>query len=201
MKILINISNLLLGRALQEMLEREPEAYQALFVADVRQCNGFRPDFLIVDSCTIRACLPFPDPETKIMLLDFCLSDQEMIALLLTCKIDGIVATTADLPLFKKALDRVMAGQIWIDNNKIKAIVRQGEHARNVNQHESFSKKERDIIMLVSQGLTNKAIADNLHISEQTVKTHLGRIFRKTSISRRAQLVPLAMKLRVQNSA
>jgi len=134
------------------------------------------------------------------MLLDFCLSEQEMIALLLSCKIDGIVATTADLPLFKKALERVMAGQIWIDNNKIKAIVRQGGHTRNINQDESFSKKERDIIMLVSQGLTNKAIADNLHISEQTVKTHLGRIFRKTSISRRAQLVPLAMKLRVQNS-
>lgn len=200
MKILINLSNLLLGRALQEMLEREPEAYQARFVADIGQCNGFRPDFLIVDSCTIRGSVPFHDPDTKIMLLDFCLSEQEMIALLLSCRIDGIVATTADLPLFKKALDRVMAGQIWIDNNKIKAIVRQGEHTKNVIQDESFSKKERDIIMLVSQGLTNKAIADNLHISEQTVKTHLGRIFRKTGISRRAQLVPLAMKLRVKGS-
>ena len=200
MKILINLSSVLLGKALQELLEREPEGYQVLTVSDDLQCSKFQPDFIIVDSCTIRNGKPFQKPETKIVLLDYCLGDQEMTTLLLSYKIDGVISITSDLPLFKKALDVVMAGQIWIDNNRIKAIVRQGEQAKPNNQDESFSKKEREIIILVSQGLTNRAIGDNLHISEQTVKTHLSRIFRKTNISRRSQLVPFAMKLRVPNS-
>lgn len=201
MKILINLVSILLGRALQELLEREPEGYQALAVSDVRQCGGFTPDFVVVDSCTIRNSIPFLAPDAKIVLMDFCLSDQEMTSLLLSCKIDGVLATTSDLPLFKKALDVVMAGQIWIDNYRIKAIMRQGDLAKATVPTESFSKKEREIIILVSQGLTNRAIADNLHISEQTVKTHLSRIFRKINISRRSQLVPFAMKLRVQDTA
>ncbi len=200
MKLLINLGSVLLGRALQELLEREPEGYQVLSVSDVRQCDGFKPDFIVVDSSTIRRSVPYLEPDTKIVLLDFCLSDQEMTSLLLSCKIDGVLATTSDLPLFKKALEVVMAGQIWIDNNRIKAIVRQGELAKTAVPDESYSKKEREIIMLVSQGLTNRAIAENQHISEQTVKTHLSRIFRKSRISRRSQLVPIAMKLRLQDS-
>ena len=198
MKILIHLTSTLLGRALQELLEREPEGYQALAVSDVRKFDGFRPDFIVVDRCTVHGSLQIQEPDTKIVLLDFCLSDEEITSLLLSCKIDCVLAATSDLPLFKKALNKVMAGQIWIDNNRIKAIVRQGEHAKTSAQDVSFSKKEREIIIHVSQGLTNKAIADKIHISEQTVKTHLSRIFRKTNISRRSQLVPYAMNLRVQ---
>lgn len=200
MKILINLGSILLGRALKELLEREPEGYQVLAVSDFKKCDGFRPDYFVVDICTIRSCAAFLETDTKIMLLDSCLSEQETTALLLSCRIDGILATNTDLQLFKKALDMIMAGQLWIDNSKVKAVFRQGEFVKSAVQDESFSKKEREIIMLVSQGLTNKVVAENLHISEQTVKTHLGRIFRKTHISRRSQLVPLAMKLRVGES-
>lgn len=200
MKILINLGSILLGRALKELLEREPEGYQILAVSDFKEPVGFRPDFFVVDICTIRSCVPFLEADTKIVLLDSCLSEQETTALLLSCRIDGILAINSDLQLFKKALDIIMAGQLWIDNSKVKAVFRQGEFVKTAAHDESFSKKEREIIMLVSQGFTNKAIAENLHISEQTVKTHLGRIFRKTHISRRSQLVPLAMKLRVGDS-
>jgi len=50
-------------------------------------------------------------------------------------------------------------------------------------------------VLLVSKGLTNKEIASISCISEQTVKTHVSRIFRKLNVSRRSQLVPLAMHL------
>ncbi len=197
MKILINLKSVLLGRALQELLEREPEAYLARAVSDISQADGFHPDFIVVDSCTIRNCVPFHDPDTKIVLLDSCLSDQDITSMLLSYKIDGVLSASTDLALFKKALEVVMSGQIWIDNNRVKSIVRNGNAGKSMVHDRSFSKKEREIIMLVSQGFTNRGIGENLHISEQTVKTHLSRIFRKTRISRRSQLVPLAMNLRV----
>lgn len=199
MKLLIHLTSTLLGKALQELLEQQPEGYHALAVSDLRKHNGFEPDFIVVDRYTIHNCELLKKPDTKIVLLDFCLSDDEMTSLLLSWKIDCVLATTSDLPLFKKALDKVMAGQIWIDNNRIKAIVRQGELAKAAHNDIAFSKKEREIIMLISQGFTNKAIAENLHISEQTVKTHLSRLFRKTRITRRSQLVPFALNLRVQH--
>jgi DNA-binding CsgD family transcriptional regulator len=65
--------------------------------------------------------------------------------------------------------------------------------ARN-QRHETISKKEREIIVLISQGLRNREIAEKLSISEQTVKAHLSRIFRKTNVTSRSQLVPLALK-------
>jgi len=201
MKILINLKSVLLGRALQELLEREPEAYLARAVSDISQAGGFQPDFIVVDSCTIRDCVPFNDPDTKIVLLDSCLCDQDITSLLLSFKIDGVLSATTDLPLFKKALEVVMSGQIWIDNNRIKSIVRNGDAGKPATLDQSFSKREREIIVCVSQGLTNRNIAEKVHISEQTVKTHLSRIFRKARISRRSQLVPLAMKLRVPDYA
>ena len=49
--------------------------------------------------------------------------------------------------------------------------------------------------MSIAQGLTNKEIASQLFISEQTVKTHVNSIFKKLNVTRRTQLVPLGMKL------
>ncbi|MDE3136091.1 MAG: response regulator transcription factor [Acidobacteriota bacterium] len=48
--------------------------------------------------------------------------------------------------------------------------------------------RERQLIALISEGLTNKEIASRLHLSEQTVKNHVHRILRKTGTSNRTSL-------------
>ncbi|AWB59455.1 hypothetical protein DBO93_04425 [Colwellia sp. Arc7-D] len=53
----------------------------------------------------------------------------------------------------------------------------------------SLTKRERTIINLVSRGAQNREIADQLHISPNTVKTHLYSIFRKTSSRNRIELI------------
>jgi DNA-binding CsgD family transcriptional regulator len=201
MKIMINLSSLLLGKALQEQIAREAEGYQILAATDIQGCDGFCPDFIVTDCHTLRRNMPFPQQEAKIILIDYGLSEEEIASLLLSYKIDGVMATTTDLNLFKKALRSISQGQIWIDNRKIKALVQHAENAKEPNLDESLSKKEREIIILISQGLINREIASMLCISEQTVKTHISRIFRKLKVSRRSQLVPLAMKLRISSTA
>ena len=53
----------------------------------------------------------------------------------------------------------------------------------------SLTKREKTIISLVSSGAQNKEIANQLHISPNTVKTHIYSIFRKTSSRNRVELL------------
>lgn len=58
-----------------------------------------------------------------------------------------------------------------------------------------LSTRERDVMRLVAGGLSNRAIGDTLFISEETVKTHLRRIFEKLEVSSRTQAVHKAQQL------
>jgi DNA-binding CsgD family transcriptional regulator len=53
---------------------------------------------------------------------------------------------------------------------------------------ERLSRKQRDIVLLVAQGLTNKEIANRMGISPATISSHLARIFRKYGVDSRAGL-------------
>ena len=94
-------------------------------------------------------------------------------------------------------LRRPTAGQVWIDNTKLKALLNYAETAARSKDLNKVSRKEQEIIILVSQGFKNREIADKLKISEQTVKAHISHIFRKVKVTNRSQLVPLAMKFRL----
>ena len=197
MNILINLGSSLLGEALKEALGREQEEYQLRTIADFSQRKSFSPDFIIADCHSLRRGMPLVDPEVKVILLDYGLGEDEITSLLLTHKIDGVLSTHSDLSHFKKAIQAIKDGQVWLDNRKVKALIQRAESMRSAVQDVNLSKKEREIVILISQGLMNREIADQLCISEQTVKTHISRIFRKVNVSRRSQLVPLALKLMV----
>jgi DNA-binding NarL/FixJ family response regulator len=57
-----------------------------------------------------------------------------------------------------------------------------------------FSPRERQVLALASQGLTNKEIAYRLGISERTVQFHMNSVFNKTGAGSRTEAVTLALK-------
>jgi DNA-binding NarL/FixJ family response regulator len=132
-----------------------------------------------------------------LILIDTGQTKEQVLSLLLSYPIDGVIASDSDLPLLIKALRVVDSGQVWIDNSLLKLLLQQAENQTQQNR-ENLSKKERDIVVLISQGCRNREIATRLFISEQTVKTHLSRIFRKLNISTRTQLIPFGIKYRCQ---
>ena len=57
--------------------------------------------------------------------------------------------------------------------------------------------RELEILESIAAGLSNKEIADRLHVSENTVKTHSSRVFDKLGARRRTQAVQLGKELRL----
>jgi DNA-binding NarL/FixJ family response regulator len=194
MNIMIHLSSRLLGAALRELLLREPEGYRVFSYTDTDGNPHLVPDFVLVDNFSLRRGIPETAAEVKVVLIDFGLAEEEISSLLLCHKIDGVLSATSDVIVLKKALQAIHEGQVWIDNRKVKALIQYADSTRASILEDGFSKKEREIIILIAQGLMNREIASRLCISEQTVKSHVGRIFRKANVSRRAQLVPIALK-------
>lgn len=64
-----------------------------------------------------------------------------------------------------------------------------------INQFNSLTRREKDVLLLVTQGANNKTIAEKLVLSEVTVKSHLNNIFKKLNVKNRTQLVLLTMQL------
>ena len=196
MKIAINLGSMLLGRALQAQLQEEREIAEVVMLERDGDIEEFEPDFIISDAYTLTqkkaACLS----KAKMVLLDYGLSENSIANLLISNKVDGIMTTDADVSLLLKAFRAINRGQIWIDNCKIKALVNFADNTKDSVIGGSLSNKEREIVISISQGLTNKEIAAQLFISEQTVKSHINSIFKKLNVTRRTQLVPLGMKLR-----
>jgi DNA-binding CsgD family transcriptional regulator len=57
--------------------------------------------------------------------------------------------------------------------------------------------RELEILELIAEGLSNKEIAERVHVSENTVKTHSSRVFDKLGARRRTQAVQLGKALRL----
>ncbi len=70
-----------------------------------------------------------------------------------------------------------------IDRNKIKEL--------------NISKREYELLELISKGFSNQEIADKLFISIPTVKTHLSNLFSKLAVQRRTQAIHKAKELKI----
>ena len=57
--------------------------------------------------------------------------------------------------------------------------------------------RELEILVLIAEGLSNREIAERVHVSENTVKSHSGRVFDKLGARRRTQAVQLGKELRL----
>lgn len=98
-----------------------------------------------------------------------------------------------ELSLLCKALICIHMGQVWANsqqlNHTLEYFARNAGHdgASLADAHPSLSGRERQIAELLAGGATNKEIAKALHISERTVKNHLGSIFEKIGVNSRVR--------------
>ena len=102
------------------------------------------------------------------------------------------------LAALRKCVHRVFEGQLWIGSTEMEYVLDaliQARPLRVVNPEglNLLSKREEEVMRLVAEGLGNRDIAEQMSLSEHTVKNYLFRIFDKLGISNRVELVLYAV--------
>jgi DNA-binding NarL/FixJ family response regulator len=92
-----------------------------------------------------------------------------------------------------ETIRRVHAGEAFIQPEIASRTLRAALHPGG-DLVEPLSDREREILVMVAQGVPNKEIADRLHIAEGTVKNHVSNILGKLQVQNRTQAADLARR-------
>ena len=117
------------------------------------------------------------------MLTSF--SDRERILRALDAGAAGYLLKDAEPDELERAVRAAARGDAPLDPKAARALL-SGAH-RGVTGATQLSEREREVLLMVAEGLPNKLIARRLEISEKTVKAHLTSVFRRIGVTDRTQ--------------
>ena len=128
--------------------------------------------------------------------------DHESSAQLVRDGAHGIVSKARTGDHLIAAIRKVHAGEMWVDRVVATTLMADLQRPGRRNDADrariaSLTARERDVVNLVGEGLANKAIAERLSISDNTVRHHLTSIFSKLGVTDRLSLVVYAFKHKV----
>jgi len=162
----------------------------------VRVIPQEQPDVVLMDiflprmsgiECTVR--LKALLPQTQIVILT-AMDDQELVFLALEAGADGYLLKRTKPADLRSALLDVLGGGAPMTSQIARRVIesfRQKAKLRDQTTH--LSVREEQILLLLSQGYSNKLIAGKLELSIDTVCSHLKHVFNKLHVSSRTEAV------------
>lgn len=167
--------------------------------ATLREVARLAPDILLLDLQMpggtgmdvlrrIRATTPSPPgaQAPRIILLTAAIDDGALIEAK-SLKVSGIVLKNSDPAFLLDCLDHVRHGRSWFDpelTQRAKHLARAPAKSGGAG----LTPRERQLIGFVRTGLRNREIAEQLGVTEGTVKTYLHAVFEKLGVSSRTEL-------------
>lgn len=116
----------------------------------------------------------------------------------------GLISKKVSTEILFRAIEQVHKGQLWFDRSLMSDAMRQMISEKNNengkskdNSNSLLTDREWQVLTQVCKGLKNKVIAENLYISETTVKHHVTSIFEKFKVGTRLELVVFAFQNRL----
>lgn len=106
----------------------------------------------------------------------------------------GVFSKNDSIDTLSKCLRRVYEGQIWANSQQIITLIQALASSHDIRAVDArglnlLSKREMEVVRCVAQGLSNREIAERLHLSQHTIKNCLFRIFDKLGVSSRVELL------------
>jgi len=142
---------------------------------------------------------------TRLVFFTASIEDRELV-MSATAGAYGIIPKDVEVEILVQSLRQVADGQRLLPVPSAQAVSREQRNiAVTDNALTVLTDRERQIMRLVSEGLSNKEIGRRLNIADGTIKQHLHHIFQKLEISNRTVLAALAIsrkiKFRADNAA
>ncbi|MGD0223012.1 MAG: response regulator transcription factor [Terriglobia bacterium] len=198
---------------LRKLLEAEPWLRIVGEAADaketVRLVRQHNPQILLLDLAlskargieALRELSKLGLPTRTIILTEAIESDQAVEVLRLGAR--GIIMKHSAVELLLKSIRCVNDGEFWLGHERlldlIQAVRRMTPYPSDSGDKRDFglTSREMQVIKLISSGYTNKDLAKELSISENTAKHHITNIFDKLGVSNRMELVLFALEHRL----
>lgn len=154
------------------------------------EIEAHKPELLLVDltsdvNFSVLSGLHQIAREARIVLWVHSIST-ELALQAMSLGIRGILRKTLPIETLIRCLTRVNEGELWFE----KALTDSIMTARRY----SLTRREGQLVTLLSQGMKNKEIATALNISEGTVKVYLSRLFQKLGVKDRFELALYGLK-------
>lgn len=137
------------------------------------------------------------DPSARILVLSNFMNDEEIYTILKTGVLGYIFKDQSPEELFT-AIRSVSSGKSSMNTSAVEKLI------QNLNNQDKESvpkvrltEREVQILKFVAAGLSNKAIAGKLTISERTVRTHVSNILNKLGLRNRTQAALYAIQRRM----
>jgi two-component system response regulator DevR len=199
-------------RGLRELLETEDDlkvvgeaetAALALARIPPTNPNVVVLDLRLGDSDGVTVCRDVRSrhPEIACLILT-SYSDDEALFGSIMAGASGYLLKQIKGPDLVDSVRRVAAGQSLLDPAVTAAVL---ERLRNPEEEDErlgrLTEQERRILDLIAEGLTNRQIAERVHLAEKTVKNYVSNLLAKLGMERRTQAAVYAAKLKDGHSA
>lgn len=94
-----------------------------------------------------------------------------------------------------EAIRKVAAGEMWLDTTVMRSLIASpAEDSKPAEATRSLSGRQREVLLRILDGFSNKDIASQLNISESSVKATIQELFHKSGVRTRSQLVRTAIE-------
>ncbi|MGM7643279.1 response regulator [Nocardia sp. JW2] len=209
-RVLIADDQELVREGLSVLLDSQPDIDVVGQVADgeqaVRETERLAPDVVLMD-VRMPVCdgieatrrITAAGPAKVIVLTTFDLDAYVYSAL--RAGASGFLLKESSARSLGEAVRVVATGEALlapsVTRRLLSEFARQGQSVRSAEKAAGLTARETEVLVLIARGLSNAEIAGEMVISEQTVKTHVGRILDKLQLRDRTQAAIYAYETRL----
>jgi two-component system NarL family response regulator len=190
------LRNLLLARGLT-VIDTARDGYEA-----IEKARALLPDVVVMDLQMPRCdgleatrAIKAELPDVKIVILTVS-EDEDDLFEAIKSGASGYLLKNLEANQFCALLTGVMRGEAPLSPGLAERVL--AEFARTASpptaspegaSAEALTSRQREVLSLVAQGMIYKEIGERLHVSEKTIKYHMGRILEKLHVENRAQAI------------